>query len=120
MAASSSYENVFNMPFARVYPLLVAKAQKRGRTDGEVAQAAPWLTGYTPEQILEALQTDITYGDFFRGAPQLNPRRDLVSGKICGVAIDEIDDPLMRDIRRLDKMVDELARGRALEKVLRS
>lgn len=119
MAAANSYERVFNMPFAKVYPLLTAKARKRGRTDEEVAAATSWLTGYDAAGIEDAQQSGITYGNFFRNAPHPNPKRERVGGRICGVVIEEIDDPLMRDIRRLDKMVDELARGKALDKVLR-
>ena len=112
-------EKVFAMPFANVYPLLVSKAVRKGRTAAEVDQVTGWLTGYTPEQIARAAADGVSYGDFFRQAPALNPRRDLVRGVVCGVRVEEIEDPLMQEIRRLDKLVDELAKGRPMEKILR-
>ena len=112
-------EKVFAMSFAKVYPLLIAKAERKGRTRDEVLRATAWLTGYVPEKIEALLESDTTYGDFFRGAPALNPKRSLVKGSICGVKIELIEDPLMQDIRRLDKLVDELAKGKAMEKILR-
>lgn len=110
---------VFAMSFAKVYPLLIAKAERKGRTRSEVLQVTAWLTGYSPENIEALLITDTTYGDFFRSAPVLHPKRALIKGSICGVKIELIEDPLMQDIRRLDKLVDELSKGRALEKILR-
>ncbi len=112
-------EKVYAMPFAKVYPLLVNKAVKKGRTADEVDQVTGWLTGYTPAQIARAVETGVSYGDFFRQAPALNPSRELVRGTICGVKIEAIQDPLMQEIRRLDKLVDELAKGRPLEKIFR-
>ena len=112
-------EKVYAMPLAKVYPLLVNKAVKKGRTAAEVDQVTGWLTGYTPQQIAAALEGGVTYGDFFRSAPALNPSRELVRGIICGVRIEDIEDPLMQEIRRLDKLVDELAKGRPMEKILR-
>ena len=110
---------VTEMAFAKLYSLLVAKAEKKGRTREEVDQVAAWLTGYTPEELVHLEQSDVSYGDFFRNAPALNPNRTLITGKICGVRVEEIEDPLMRDIRYLDKLVDELAKGKAMEKILR-
>ena len=107
------------MPFAKVYPMLIAKAERKGRTGDEVFKVTEWLTGYLPEDVERLLTTNISYGDFFRNAPSMNPNRALVAGSICGVKITEIEDPLMQDIRRLDKLVDELAKGKALEKILR-
>ena len=115
----SSYEKVYAMPFAKVYPLLVNKAVKKGRTAAEVDQVTSWLTGYTPEQIAAAAASDLTYGDFFRQAPAPNPARTLVTGVVCGVRVENIEEPLMQDIRRLDKLVDELAKGKPMEKILR-
>ena len=112
--------DVTQMLFSKLYPLLVAKAQKKGRTREEVDQVTSWLTGYSPEEIAQMEQSDICYGDFFRRAPAMNPNRFLITGKICGVKVEEIEDPLMREIRYLDKLVDELARGKSLEKILRS
>ena len=112
--------DVTQMLFSKLYPLLVSKAQKKGRTREEVDQVTSWLTGYSPEEIAQMEQSDICYGDFFRKAPAMNPNRFLITGKICGVKVEEIEDPLMREIRYLDKLVDELARGKSLEKILRS
>lgn len=111
-------EKVYAMPFAKVYPLLMAKAERKGRTRDEVLAVTGWLTGYAPEQIEAALASDITYGDFFRQAPRMNEKRLLVTGSVCGVKVQQIAEPLMRDIRILDKLVDELARGKALDTIL--
>ena len=94
--------DVTEMPFAKLYPLLVAKAEKKGRTREEVDQVTAWLTGYPPEELARLEQSDASYGDFFRNAPAMNPNRTLITGKICGVRVEEIEDPLMRDIRYLD------------------
>ena len=112
-------EKVYAMPFAKVYPLLVNKAVKKGRNADEVDQVTSWLTGYTPAQIAQAVEAGVTYGDFFRQAPAPNPNRELVQGVVCGVRVETIEDPLMQEIRRLDKLVDELAKGRPMEKILR-
>ena len=112
--------DVTQMAFAKLYPLLVNKAEKKGRTRAEVDQVTAWLTGYTPEDIARLEQSDPSYGDFFRNAPAMNPNRVLITGKICGVRVEEIEDPLMREIRYLDKMVDELAKGKSMEKILRT
>lgn len=111
--------DVTEMAFAKLYPLLVAKAEKKGRTREEVDQVTAWLTGYPPEELVRLEQSDVRYGDFFRNAPAMNPNRNLITGKICGVRVEEIEDSLMRDIRYLDKLVDELAKGKAMEKILR-
>ncbi len=111
--------DVTEMPFSKLYPLLVNKAEKKGRTRQEVDQVTAWLTGYTPEDIARLEQSDISYGDFFQNAPALNPSRTLITGKICGVRVEEIEDPLMREIRYLDKLVDELAKGKPMEQILR-
>ena len=110
--------DVTEMAFAKLYSLLVAKAEKKGRTREEVDQVTAWLTGYTPEKLAQLEQSDVSYGDFFRSAPAMNPNRTLITG-ICGVRVETIEDPLMRDIRYLDKLVDELAKGKAVEKILR-
>lgn len=110
--------DVTAMPFAKLYPLLVAKAARKGRTRAEVDQVTAWLTGYTPQELSALAQSDTSYGDFFRNAPAMNPDRVLITGKICGIRVEEIEDPLMQDIRYLDKLVDELAKGKAMEKLL--
>ena len=112
-------DKIYNMSFAKVYPLLVAKAEKKGRTGDEVDEVTSWLTGYSKEQIADCLANGKTYGDFFLNAPALNPKRKLITGKICGINLEEIDESLMQEIRYLDKLVDELAKGRPMEKILR-
>ena len=112
-------EKVFRMELRKVYPLVVAKAERKGRSRAEVDEVTCWLTGYNREDLAALVGTDISHGDFFRGAPAPNPNRDKVAGSICGVKVEAIQDPLLRDIRVLDKLVDELAKGKPLEKVLR-
>ena len=112
-------QSVFDMSFHNVYSALVAKAERKGRTREEVDEVTSWLTGYTSEQISSAFNSDISYGEFFSQAPDYNPRAGLITGKICGIQVETIEDPLMKKIRQLDKLVDELAKGRAMEKILR-
>lgn len=97
----------------------MAKAEKKGRTRAEVDQVICWLTGYSQEQLAALLESGIPYGDFFRQAPSPHPNREKVTGSVCGVRVESIGDPLMREIRILDKLVDELAKGKPMEKVLR-
>lgn len=108
------------MPLSKVYPLLVAKAERKGRTESEVRQIVQWLTGYTPGQLATILASNITYGDFFRNAPLLNPDRLLIKGTVCGVRVENIEELLMREIRYLDKLIDELAKGKSMDKILRN
>ena len=112
-------EKIYGMPFGKLYPMLIAKAEKKGRTKTEVDEVTAWLTGYSRERLEELMESDITYGDFFLQAPALNPERRLIKGVVCGVRVEDIEEPLMQEIRYLDKLVDELARGKALEKILR-
>ena len=112
-------EKVFAMSFSKVYGLLIAKAERKGRTRAEVEEVTSWLTGYTAQQIDELMDSEISYGDFFRQAPEMNPNREKITGVVCGVRVENVENPLMRDIRYLDKLVDELARGKAMEKILR-
>ena len=111
--------DVTQMAFAKLYPLLVNKAEKKGRTRAEVDQVTAWLTGYSPEFLLQAMDTDLTYGDFFRQAPHPNPNREKIKGVVCGVRVEAVEDPLMREMRYLDKLVDELAKGKSMEQILR-
>lgn len=111
--------DITQMPFSKLYPLLVNKAVKKGRTREEVDQVTAWLTGYTPEDIARLEQSDTSYGDFFRNAPAMNPSRSLITGRICGIRVEEINDPLMRNIRYLDKLVDDLAKGRPIDRITR-
>ena len=111
-------KTVFEMPFASVYSALLQKAERKGRTRAEVDEAITWLTGYTMEQIDESLASEITYGVFLSDSPAYNPRSELITGKVCGVQVETIEDPLMKRVRQLDKLVDELAKGKPMEKVL--
>ena len=112
-------EKVYSMSFSKIYPLLVNKAVKKGRSVEEVNQVIGWLTGYRTEEIEAAAESSVSYGDFFRHAPELNPNRTLIKGVVCGVRVETIGDPLMQNIRYLDKLVDELAKGRPMDKILR-
>ena len=112
-------EKIFQMQFSKIYPLLAAKALKKGRTADEVQEVVTWLTGYDASDIERMLSDTTTYGAFFQDAPKLNPNRRLIKGTICGVRVEDIEDPLMREIRYLDKLIDELAKGRPMEKILR-
>jgi hypothetical protein len=111
---------IYSMAVARVYPEYVAKAERKGRTKEEVDEVITWLTGYDQAGLDTVLDDQTDFETFFAEAPQLNPNRTLITGKICGVQIEEIEDPLMKEIRYLDKLVDELARGRTMEKILRT
>ena len=114
-----SNDKVFQMDFGKVYGLLLDKAARKGRTKAEVDEVICWLTGYSPEQLEVFRSARLCYGDFFRNAPQPNPNRTLIKGVVCGVRVEEIEDPLMREIRYLDKLIDELAKGKPMEKILR-
>lgn len=103
-------EKVYAMSFAKIYPLLAAKAKKKGRTLEEVNKIICWLTGYGTEEIENAINNSVAYGDFFRNAPSPNPDRKAIKGVVCGVRVETIDEPLMQEIRYLDKLIDELTR----------
>lgn len=111
---------IYNMPFAAVYPLYVAKAEKKGRKKEEVDEIITWLTGYSNEALAKQIAATVDFRQFFEEAPRLNPQRSLIKGVVCGVRVEEIKESLMQEIRYLDKLVDELAKGKALEKILRS
>lgn len=111
---------IFTMSVASVYPHYVTKAERKGRTKEEVDQIIRWLTGYDQEMLEEHLEKETDFETFFAEAPQLNPARSLIKGVVCGVRVEEIEDPTMREIRYLDKLIDELARGKAMEKILRT
>ncbi len=110
---------IFTTSVASVYPHYVAKAEKKGRTKAEVDEVIRWLTGYRQEDLEAQLEKGTDFETFFAEAPELNPARTQIKGVICGVRIEEIEEPTMREIRYLDKLVDELARGRAMDKILR-
>ena len=108
------------MTFASVYPHYIAKAEKKGRTKAEVDQIIRWLTGHTQKQLDSHLKKQTTFAAFIASAPKMSPTRTLITGVICGIRIENIEDPTTQEIRRLDKLIDELAKGRAMEKILRS
>lgn len=112
-------EKVFAMKVSKVYPMLVAKAERKGRSKDEVDEITCWLTGYTRNQLQEQLNKEVDYRTFFDKAPAINPNSHLITGSICGIKVQDIQDPLMQKIRYLDKLVDELAKGKALEKIKR-
>jgi hypothetical protein len=116
----SGKHRIFTTPFASVYPYYVAKAEKKGRTQAEVEAVIGWLTGYSPKQLASELKKQTDFETFFQKAPGMNPQRTLIQGVVCGVRVEEIQDPTMREIRYLDKLVDELAKGRPMEKILRT
>ncbi len=107
------------MKFSKVYPLYVQKAERKNRTKEEVDQIIRWLTGYTQAGLQKQIRQEADFERFFAQAPALNPDRSLIKGVVCGVRVEDVEDPLMRNIRYLDKLVDELARGRAMDKILR-
>lgn len=111
---------VFKMPFASVYPLYVQKVEKKGRTQQELDRVITWLTGYSPEHLQRQIDSGVDFETFFAQAPAFHPNAALIKGVVCGVRVEDVADPLMRQIRQLDKLVDELAKGKALEKVLRA
>jgi hypothetical protein len=110
---------IFTMAFAKVYPLYVQKAERKGRTKEEVDQIICWLTGYDEAGLRRQIEQEVDFETFFDKAPATHPNSSLIKGVVCGVRVEDVDDPLMRKIRQLDKLVDELAKGKAMEKILR-
>ncbi len=110
---------IYSMAFSRVYPLYITKVEKKGRTKAELDAVICWLTGFSADELQDQINTDATFTEFFERA-RLNPNAGLITGVICGMRVEEIEDPLMQKIRYMDKLVDELAKGRAIEKILRS
>ncbi|EMF0622653.1 DUF2200 domain-containing protein [Enterococcus hirae] len=113
-------QRIFTMSFSSVYPLYVKKAEKKGHSRSEVDEIIRWLTGYTEEELQKQLENEVTFQVFFEQAPKLNPNRQLITGMICGLRVETIEDPLMQEIRYLDKLIDELAKGKKMDKILRS
>jgi hypothetical protein len=111
--------HIFTTPFARVYPLYVQKAERKNRTKEEVDQVICWLTGYDQVGLQQQIEQENDFETFFAQAPAIHPNRSLIKGVVCGVRVEEIEDPLMQKIRYLDKLVDELAKGKTMEKILR-
>lgn len=110
---------IYSMSFAKVYPLYISKAEKKGRTKEEVDEIIRWLTGYSQEGLEAEIEKETDFETFFSQAPEMNPSRSLIKGVICGVRVEEIEEALMQEIRYLDKLIDELARGKSMEKILR-
>lgn len=117
--SSQAKPKIFTMPFAKVYPLYIQKAEKKGRTQEEVDTIIYWLTGYDKKGFLKRIQDGVSFEEFFDQAPQINKNVSLIKGMICGYRVEEIEDELMRNIRYLDKLIDELAKGKSMEKILR-
>lgn len=112
-------QKVYAMPFAKVYPLYIAKAERKGRSKAEVDNIILWMTGYSQAELEEQIAKQTNYEDFFAQAPNMNPARNQIKGVVCGVRVEEIEEPTMREIRYLDKLIDELAKGRTMVKILR-
>lgn len=112
-------DKIYQMEFSKIYQLLVNKVVKKGRTKGEVDEVIQWLTGYSQPELEGMLGKPVPYADFFRNAPKLNDNRKLIKGVVCGIRVEDIGEPLMQEIRYLDKLVDELAKGKAMDKILR-
>jgi hypothetical protein len=110
---------IFATSFASVYPLYVKKAERKGRTKAEVDQIVCWLTGYSPAKLRQQIEREIDFETFFAEAPAMHPNRALINGVVCGVRVEDVEDPLMKNIRYLDKLIDELAKGKAMAKILR-
>lgn len=110
---------IFSVPVSSVYPHYVTKVTKKGRTVNELHQVITWLTGYSQDDIARISKDDTTFDTFFTDAPMMNPSRKLITGVICGIRVEDIEDPMMQDLRYLDKLVDELSKGKSIEKILR-
>jgi len=107
------------MKFARVYPMYILKAESKGRTKREVDQIICWLTGYSPAGLQQQIEREVDFETFYAQAPAFHPNSSLITGVVCGIRVEEIEDPLMQKLRYLDKLIDELAKGKAMEKILR-
>jgi hypothetical protein len=119
MSNDAVKNRLYTMKFARVYPLYIAKVERKGRTKAEVDEIIRWLTGYNQQELNSQIDKQIDFETFFAEAPQLNPSRKLIKGVICGVRVEDIKEPLMQEVRYMDKLIDELAQGKAMEKILR-
>ena len=111
---------IYTISFASVYPLYIQKAEKKGRTQAEVDQIIGWLTGYSGKKLQKAIDTKVDFETFFAEAPRMNPNASLVQGVVCGIRVEDIEDPLTQKIRWLDKLIDELAKGKKMESILRA
>lgn len=115
-----SKHSIYTTSFGSVYPHYIAKAEKKGRTAAEVDEIIRWLTGYTQKKLEQQIANETDFETFFEDAPEMNPSRSLITGSVCGVKVQEVKEKTMREIRYLDKLIDELAKGKAMEKILRS
>jgi hypothetical protein len=120
MATTTTKHRIFSISVASVYPHYITKAERKGRTKAEVDEIIRWLTGFSQAELEAHLAQKTTFEDFFAKAPRLNPARDKITGLICGIRVETIEDPLMRELRYLDKLIDELAKGKTMEKILRA
>ena len=111
---------IYAMPFAKIYPAYIAKAERKGRSQAEVDQIICWLSGHDADTLQRQLDEAVTVEQFFNQAPALNPNVGLIKGVVCGIRVEDVQDPLMQQIRYLDKLIDELAKGKAMEKILRA
>ena len=118
-ANEATLKRVYAMIFANVYPLYITKAERKGRTKEDVDTIIKWLTGYTKAKLELQIKKQVNFETFFTNAPKLNPLRKLVTGTVCGVRVEDVEDHIMREVRYLDKLVDELAKGKVMEKILR-
>ena len=119
LRGSMTQHRIYGMSFASVYPLYVAKAEKKGRTKAEVDEIIRWLTGHSQKTLDKELSKKTSFEEFFAQAPRMNASRSLITGVVCGVRVENIEEPIMREIRYLDKLIDELAKGKAMAKILR-
>ena len=117
--STASKHRIYTLIFARVYPAYIAKAERKGRTKAEVDEIICWLTGYSQKELEDQMEKQTDLESFYKKAPHMNPARSLIKGVICGIRVEEIKDPTMQAIRYLDKLIDELAQGKAMEKILR-
>ncbi len=117
---NTNNERVYKMAFARVYPMYIQKAEKKGRTKEEVDTVLRWLTGYDDEGLQAVISKELSLEQMFAEAPMMHPNRGMITGVICGVRVEEIEDPLMQKVRMMDKLIDELAKGKKMEKILRA
>jgi len=111
---------IFSMPFSRIYPLYIEKAERKGRSKKEVDEILTWLTGYSAKEIESEIKKETDLETFLNNAPKMNPNRNLIKGVVCGVRVEEIINPTMKEIRYMDKLIDELAQGKSMEKILRT
>jgi hypothetical protein len=111
---------IFTMPFAKIYQMYIQKAERKGRSKEEVNEIIFWLTGYDEHGLQEQIDKEVDFETFFEEAPKINPNSDKITGVVCGIRVEEVEDPLMQKIRWLDKLIDDLARGKQMEKILRS